>query len=298
MGSGLIYAAIVAAWAVILVPRWLARHDERAPVIIERSPEEVAQAVEDRAASTGRVLDRGARAQPRNPRPLGYRTRRRHPHQAAGVRPPGMGARRDPAGRARSGRPASSPASARSSVHVRRRRVLALLALLAASSVALGLAGGPAQVPMWVVGLALAVLIGYVSRLRIEVKRARRRDRRRQLLARQAAARRHAVRAARRRAPARRPAETPGRPVLVNPDGTWNPIPLPLPTYITAPVVDRPAARVIDVGATGAAWTSGGFRSEPIQPEPAPAETAASELAGPSADDQDVSLDQPAAVNG
>src|SRR5262245_43129788 len=263
-------------------------------MIIERRPEEVAQAVEDRAASIGRVLGRRARAQLPNPRPVPHRTPRRHPPQAAGVRP-SASARRDPAARTRSGRPASSPVRAGSRIQVRRRR---MLVLLGATSVALGLAAGFARVPMWAAGLGLAALIGYVGRLRIEVKRARRRDRRRQLLARQAAARRHAVRAARRRAPARRPAETPGRPVLVNPDGTWNPIPLPLPTYITAPVVDRPAARVIDVGATGAAWTSGGFRSEPIQPKPAPAETAASELAGPSADDQDVSLDQPAAVNG
>jgi hypothetical protein len=288
----LIYAVIVAAWAVILVPRWLARHDEGVPMIIERRPEEVARAVEDRAASTGRVLDRRARSQPANPRPVPRRLTRRH-RRHAGTRPP-HSARRDPAGRARSGRPASSPAKARSSVQVRRLRMLVLLAV---TSVALGVAGVLARVPLWVAGVALAALIGYVGRLRVEVKRARRRDRRRQLLARQAAARRHAVRAARRRFPTRRRAETPGRPVLVNPDGTWNPIPLPLPTYVTAPVVDRPAARVIDVSATGVAWTSGRLQSE-VGLAPAVAETALAEPAGPGADDQDFPLDEREAVNG
>lgn len=298
VSSGLLYALIVAAWAMILVPRWLARHDERAPVIAELGPEEVAQAVEDRAASTGRVLDRAVRGQARNPRLVGYRPPRRHPGKAAGVRPPGLSARRDPYGRTRSGRTAPAPGRARSSVQARRRRMLTLLVLVAAISVALVLTSGRAQAPMWLAGVALTALIGYVGRLRIEVKRTRRRDRRRQLLARQAAARRHAVRAARRRGPAHRRAETSGRPVLVNPDGTWNPIPLPLPTYLTASVVDRPAARVIDVSATGAAWTSGRLRSEPIQPEPVPAEPAESELAGSGAEDPYDSLDQPAAVNG
>ena len=295
MGSGLIYAVIVAAWAVILVPRWLARHDEHAPMVIERGPEEVAQAVEDRAASTGRVLDRRARPQPANPRPVPHRSPRRHQQGAAGVRPPYAG-RREPAGRGRagSGRPASST-RARSSVQVRRRRTLALLV---ATSAVLGLAGAVARVPLWVAGAAFAVLIGYVGRLRSEVKRSRRRDRRRQLLARQAAARRHAVRAARRRFPTRRRPEPPSRPVLVNPDGTWNPIPLPLPTYITAPVVERPAARVIDVSATGMAWTSGQFQSEPIPTEPGLTEPGLAEPTGPGADDQDFPLDEREAVNG
>jgi hypothetical protein len=173
-----------------------------------------------------------------------------------------------------------------------------MLALLTVTSVVLGLAGVRAEVPMWVAGLTVAVLIGYLGRLRIEVNRARRRDRRRQLLARQAAARRHAVRAARRRFPTRRRAETPGRPVLVNPDGTWNPIPLPLPTYITAPVVDRPAARVIDLSPTGMAWTSGRLRPEPIRPEPIRPEPAVAESIGSGVDDQDVPLDEREAVNG
>jgi hypothetical protein len=296
----LIYAVIVAAWAVILVPRWLARHDERAPVIIESRPEDVAQAAEDRATSTARLLDRRARPQVPIPRPMPHRTGRRHQQRAAGVRPPHAG-RRDPAGRTRPGRPASSPVMIPSSVQVRRRRILFLLA---GTSVALGVAGGLVRVPLWVAGAALAVLIGYVGRLRSEVRRAQRRDRRRQLLARQAAARRHAVRAARRRFPTRRRAETPGRPVLINPDGTWNPIPLPLPTYITAPVVDRPAARVIDVSATGMAWTSGRFRPEPIQPEPIQpelvplAEATLAESAGSGVDDQDFPFDEREAVNG
>lgn len=319
MGAGLIYAGIVAAWVAILVPRWLARHDERAPVVREFEPEELAQAVRDRATSTGRVLDRQARRKARAglasvsgsapgggrsvvPRGAGAgpaasrRTRRsaqaatgarpsppagsgsRSPHSpaTAGTRPlhppagPGSrqpAGRRDPGARVRGGAGRSrAPVAARPTAQARRRR--SVLVLLAIVAVALGATAGLALVPPWVAGAGLAVLIGYLGRLRLEAKRARRRDRRRQLMARQAAARRRAVQAARRRGGigglSRRRAEPPGRPVLVNADGTWNPIPLPLPTYITAPIVDRPAARVIDVSASGAAWTSGRLRTEPV----------------------------------
>jgi len=280
MGAGLIYAGIVAAWAVLLVPRWLARHDERAPIVPVVRPDEVARVVKERSTSTGRILDRRARCRRRGGLTVAAsrsllaggrsgssgapsaRRAHRQSSTAAGARP---GRRREPAGRPRAGRPAVSPGSpvakARPTAKARRRR--AMLVLLVLITAGLGAAAGYALVPLWLAGSGVAALVGYFGQLRIEVRRARRRDRRQRLLARQAAARRQAVHAARRRGAGRR-AEPPSRPVLVNPDGTWNPIPLPLPTYVTAPVIDRPAARVIDVSASGAAWTSGRLRTGPV----------------------------------
>jgi hypothetical protein len=59
------------------------------------------------------------------------------------------------------------------------------------------------------------------------------------------------------------------RPGTIHADGSWEPMRIPLPTYVTAPVVRRPPARVVSVDAEGA-WTSGqltdlmsGFRGQP-----------------------------------
>ncbi len=59
------------------------------------------------------------------------------------------------------------------------------------------------------------------------------------------------------------------RPGTIYADGTWEPVRVPLPTYVTAPVIRRPPARVVSVDAEGP-WTSGdladlmsGFRGRP-----------------------------------
>ncbi|MCI0686541.1 MAG: hypothetical protein L0Y54_04790 [Sporichthyaceae bacterium] len=282
MGAGLIYAGIVAAWAVVLVPRWLARHDERVPVIATVPPGDVDQAVRDRAVSTSRVLDRAARqrrlgsgkgslehrsAGARSAKPAAARRNRRSAGTAGARSRHARPSRAGTADHAPSRSPirTSSAKPAPTAAARQRRRMLGTLLAVAAL---LGVGVSQSTVPILVALAGFVAPIGYLTQLRAQVRQARRRDGRRQILVRQAAARRTAVAAARRAGRVgslRRRVGSPGRPVLVNPDGTWNPIPLPLPTYITAPVVDRPA-RIIDVSATGS-WTSSRLGRGPLPVE-------------------------------
>jgi hypothetical protein len=210
--SGLIYAAIVAAWAAVLVPRWVRRN------------EEVEQARDLDQARGVRVLPR-----PDHVRKVGGSPSHRHPT------PDTDDPSTDDTSDQRDGEFGIAAQ--------RRRRVLLLLTLVLALST-LGTVAG--HLPGWAVavpGLLLAVFV---------------------LLARRAAvteARRRAM--VRRRAVSRTVVPVGRIAVLDEPEpvppedpDAWEPVPVPLPTYVTKAKAPDLAGRRIDLSQPGA-WTSG-----------------------------------------
>jgi hypothetical protein len=234
VSSGLIYAVIVGLWAVVLVPMWLRRHDE---------------------SSESRSVDRFEGAMRTLSRRSGSADRREVlvPRRASvPLRPDGVPAQ-----------------DARAVAATRRRRTgLALLGLLLVT-VGLGMLG---VLPIWLVVVPLLLVAGFGWQSHVATQRA---------AARATAARR--VRAAQSRRlreesvgarlagrPARRPMAAPVvepvvavvEPVVVDEEfydavaeHVWDPVPVPLPTYVTAPKAPR-SVRVIDLTKPGA-WTSG-----------------------------------------
>lgn len=219
--SGLIYAAIVAAWAAVLVPRWVRRN------------EEVDQARELDAAHRVRVLTRPSLD---NEARVAASTPTRADSEAAPVRT------------SRDRVVASSDVGLAAR---RRRRVLGSLTLALAVTGAVTAAG---RLPRWSLAVPLAVLLVFL-----------------------ALARRAAVAQARRRAAVRRPAlrspasttavtEEPAAKRVAVLDETeplpeadpnaWEPVPVPLPTYVNKAIAAPRAVRRIDLSQPGA-WTSG-----------------------------------------
>ena len=234
VSSGLIYAVIVGLWAVVLVPMWLRRHDE---------------------SSESRSVDRFEGAMRTLSRRSGSADRREVlvPRRASvPLRPDGVPAQ-----------------DARAVAATRRRRTgLALLGLLLVT-VGLGMLG---VLPIWLAVVPMLLVAGFGWQSHVATRRA---------AARATAARR--VRAAQSRRlreesvearlagrPARRPMAAPVvepmvavvEPVVVDEEfydavaeHVWDPVPVPLPTYVTAPKAPR-SVRVIDLTKPGA-WTSG-----------------------------------------
>jgi hypothetical protein len=242
--SGLIYAAIVAAWAAFLVPKWVRRNEE-----VERA-REVDQ-------------ERGVRVlSPRRGRPP------QAPHGAVAV--PSVAAEM-----ARNVEPDVFAEAAR-----RRRRMLTLLTVLLVVSVGLVVAG---RAPAWIVagpGVLLCLFLFVARRAAVTQARRQRIDARR----RAADRRRAKVDEAGAVWAAPSESEESGQRRLVLPDEVasptpaaegdeWSPVPVPLPTYLTKPKATRPAARKIDLSQPGS-WTSG--RLDPASsiqlPHRAPAE--------------------------
>lgn len=227
--SGLIYAAIVAAWAAFLVPKWVRRNEE-----VERA-REVDQ-------------ERGVRVLSRKDGPP------QAPHGAVAVP-------------ATSPVPAVASAPSVDVFAVaaqRRRRMLGMLLALLVVSVGLAVAG---PVPVWAPAGpgVLLVLFLFVARRAAVVQAQRRRvQARRRSALRQREERQAAVVWA--SDPALPEVEEGALRRLVLPDeiaepapaveGEWSPVSVPLPTYLTKPKATRPAARKIDLGQPGA-WTSG-----------------------------------------
>lgn len=254
--SGLIYAGIIAVWAVVLIPMFLHRHEGSESRSV------------DRFTTAMRLLRHpGTRSRPAaTVRPAAVASARSGRTAAFVKRGPTAG----PVGRAGSrGRPVTGPAGRL----LRRRRrtllVLTVATLLAGALAALGVLAG------WLVALPTALLAAYVSQLRRLARRHRVLARRRTSTSRtQAARRRREDRVARLRAArdrlTRRPEESdPETEEFVSglrADDAWDLRPWPLPTYVTAPPAPR-VARTIDLSAPGS-WTA---------PEPAgaPAEDAA-----------------------
>lgn len=257
--SSLILVIVVAVWATVLVPMLLRRHDEGAE---HRSSERIATAF--------RVLARRA-ATAAPPAPAGRATGAPVPRRrAARVGVPWPDAPEDIRRQLLRTRPAPPPAPrspADPSRHrpvrltptqamARRRRLLAGLVALAVAQVAGVLAIGPG---FWVGQLAADVmLVGYLGHLRQEAVRVRRR--RARVSARMAGRRRPAAESG-SPAPAARPAAPAATPAPRLPaagtapgtgrsmgalerqdDGSWLPVSVPLPSYVTAPPAAPAAA--------------------------------------------------------
>jgi uncharacterized membrane protein len=260
--SGLIYATIVVLWAVVLVPIWLRRHDE---VTESRSVDRFQGAMRTLSRrSVDAIGDRREVLVPRRP--------------AARTMPDNV----------------VEPATAASLAASRRRRVGLIVLALAA------LVGGLAAfavVPVWAPAIPLVVLVAFLLRARASAHRVRDRelaDRR----ARAAESRRlrheQSERELRRAgvpvAPARvpadierprqrapRPVPMPAEPAAAvrapavpgfydaEAERAWDPVPVPLPTYVSAPKAPR-SVRIIDLTAPGA-WTSGRLADSPAGDE-------------------------------
>lgn len=250
VGSGLIYAVIITMWAAYFIPMWLRRHEELSE---SRSVERFSRAMRilSRREPTPdrRYVVMPARPQEPNPVPR-PRTRTTAPGSSYALSRPRA-----------TGRPGRRPTAQM----VRRRRIL--VGLVLGSLVATVLAAF-SLVPWWASAVMLALTAADVAHLRIQARRrrelartrdsVRRRTRsrlrrfdsaeriveaRRALADKRAAAEaeRQAAAAAAERAAreeaARRAAEAAG----------WEPVPVPLPTYVSKPMAPRPA-RGLDLG--------------------------------------------------
>jgi hypothetical protein len=260
VGSGLIYAAIIVMWALYFIPRWLRRHEELSE---SRSVEKFDHAM--------RILSRREPTpdqryivMPPKPQPVAPAARARSASRSS-VRAPaeGVAERTSPPARPDQRR----AARARSTMAIRRRRVLAGLVLLTLVVAAIT---PVTPLPWWApLGVVVALLVDLAhlrvqqrrrreltrtrhavrTRLRSRLRRADSAERiaeARQLLAeRRAAAEIERVEADRvAREAARRDAEH---------AAGWQPTPVPLPTYVTKPVAPR-VGRAIDLTQPGA-WT-------------------------------------------
>lgn len=245
--SALILLVIVVAWALVVVPMLLNRHDAYEPRSAERlasamrvlsrresdtdeqdEPDASGDAVRDRLGQTRPVIQEDPEVEVEASRRLETRD--------------GGDLVKDT--RTRSNRSATSSAAPQLA---RRRRVLIGLSVLAAAQLTCALVVGPG---FWV-GQAIAdlLLVGYVVHLRRETQRARgrrarelARTRQRQqeeARSRQEAESARAQRPAYSRAapPPAHLAESAGREVVIEKaeDGSWHPVPVPVPTYVTAP---------------------------------------------------------------
>lgn len=240
--SGLLYAAIVAAWAAVLVPRWIRRNEE-----IERAREE--------DASKGvRVLDREQRQVRAHAGLVSDRPRAESRPSA-----PTQSEQAEDA-TATEHRPAANAAT-------RRRRVLVLL-LVAVGGTAGGAGAGLYQ-PGVVAVPASLLLVFLVLARRAAVTEARRR----RAASRREALRRRALAAQEEQArPTKRVAvlDEPAPPALSDPHA-WQPVPVPRPTYLSKPKAEPRVVRKIDLSSPGA-WTSGRLNADStVEPPPPPA---------------------------
>jgi hypothetical protein len=254
--SGLIYVAIVGAWAAYLVPRCLRRSDDRLP-----------RGSADRSSAAARVLARrDRRYRPRDeghysllrlppawrPAPVVKPRRATRPRYPKAYGPPYRPSPRSTQTAARAGARQVTAATL-----ARRRRVLGFLALACAVAVTAGVGG---WLPMWGGALPVLLLLTYATELRAGVRRRHAVGLRRRRGQAVADVRRRRIDFATRLEAVRRalrPA-VPDEPTIVEPpvevhDG-WQPIEVPLPTYVTAPKAPI-RVRTIDVSSPGA-WAS------------------------------------------
>jgi Flp pilus assembly protein TadB len=208
MSSTILMAIVlVVMWLVVLVPMFVRRHDERTEA---RSM--------DAFASAMRVLSR---------RPAG----------TGGVAGRRRYATTPPAPYADGASPVRT--AARTRMLRRRRRTLGALAITGLIGLMLGVTAGGA---LWTVPVvAVLLLTAYVGWLRQQVRREEiRRNRRAALFSEPAAAARsHNPSRRRRLDPSRLADPTADAAEDAAPDRSWRPVPVPVPTYVTAPVHHR-----------------------------------------------------------
>ncbi|MFB6726880.1 hypothetical protein ACFCV3_42320 [Kribbella sp. NPDC056345] len=209
--TGLIYVAIVAAWAAYLVPMMLKRNDEAR-----------------RRSAVPSTAD--ARVLSRDPSTTRYV-----------VRPPGSVEAPDVEAADDLSPPKRFvPNRARRVAAMRRRRVLSILTLSLLSVTALA---GLGMLLWWTVAIPAGLIVGFVVLTRVQLRRQAR-DR-----ARRAAERRTRMQAQHDRGPAGKPAPSPDdeltievklpadpAPVVEKPaastEGLWDPVPVTLPMYV------------------------------------------------------------------
>ena len=236
--TGLIYVAIIAVWAIVLVPAWLRRHDHMDP---ERSVDRFSRAMQT-LASRPSILgipmpgdegqrDEGQQHVAQDEAPEVFRVTR--PDLTAATARLGTvtakvgGAATQAGGRVR-----------RTSAAARRRAVLSVL--LVGLLVVTGLVLVGVLMPIAVVA-PVGLLGGFVVAARAQVARER---------VQRSSGQRRSVAPVKAQAPS----TTRRAPAAAAGDTTWEARPTTLPTYVTAP----PAAgfpRVIDT-ATPGAWTA------------------------------------------
>lgn len=299
----MIYAAIVAAWATFLVPRWLRRNEEvdRAREIDEATGVRVLSRRNRSRHGTHPIVPELAVESPQLPSP--------HIESPTTAVDPGVDGETptDANGTVSPINESSVSRRPRPSAARRRRRILLTLVVLTA------LAGGAAYatdvVPVWALRVPGALLGGYLLLLLATGKRR---------VARSARTRGGAARARVRPSGARAGGPTTSgrttggaattesptpsaagggsgtRRSAVSVEDTWEPTPVPLPTYVTKAPAAKRVSRRIDLS-TGA-WTSG--RLAPSEPQrstaPPPPTVAAPETSAAAidADDDDVSPQQ------
>lgn len=238
--SSLILLVIVVAWAVVLVPMLLSRHEAANEV---RSV--------DRFATAMRVLARRSAASSE----ARYVVVPRRPESSPSVVVNGTTPFTSYVGpaAARHAVPADLPGpppredrveAVRQQVVMRRRRVLIVLTALAALLLLLAVW---VSSTLWIPHLLCdLLLLGYVVHLRRETARMAARGARAAARSRRAAEQTAAALAASSaRLSGLAHLSTPSNAVIIErqEDGSWHPVPVPLPTYVTAPVAPhQPAA--------------------------------------------------------
>ena len=228
--SGLIYAAIVAAWAAVLVPRWVRRNEE----IDQAREADLARGV--RVLGPADSLTRGARTQAR--------------HTALPVEPADPLLAMD--------EPGVEPLTEYGQAARRRRRVLRVLILALVAVTVTAVIG---KLPLWSVAVPSLLLGGFL--------RAARRAAATEANTRTARRRREpTMPAASTSSPQMAVRDAPEPAAPVDPHA-WEPKPVPLPTYLTKPKAPQLATRTIDLSVPGA-WTSGHADAADSTPLPRP----------------------------
>jgi hypothetical protein len=329
--SGLIYAVIVGAWAAYLVPMWLRRQDE----LNEARPTErfstAIRLLSGRAAMERRVAKaRGENVEPGS----GDVEDDLDPADVVDVRGLAVPATevRPAPGRDRTAAPGPTRQDPRAQVLARRRRTTTLLFLAFTVGAIAAAVGGVAL--LWAPAIPAALLTVYIGQMRRQERRryeVRLDQRQAAEAARRLRARPNRPRPERARAePPATPAEeaAPPAPAVSAPsprtadrralveqtdhaewvdqqraqqsaDDGWEPVPVPLPTYVTAPVAPRTTDGV-DLGAADT-WSSArsgtAAAPEPAAPPAAPAARPRPRTARTPLFDQYADPDRPRAAN-
>ena len=222
--SAVIYAAIVVMWAVVLVPMWLRRHDAATE---SRSV--------DRFSTAMRTLSRRTTSGPG--RRYVVMPRRSEGGVSVHVSGAAVPAERPaPTPRPAVARRAPRVAASRASLVARRRRLFLGLLIVTVFTMLLAMVG----VMSWILQLLMdVVLVAFCVHLRAQARRTVvSKQRRRPPVApstRRPAGRPAAPAAQRQPAPAAARAEEPLAATGTEDEGTWEPVPVPRPTYTLKP---------------------------------------------------------------